>query len=109
MAIREAIEKGGFEPTYMDDEAIFDGDVAQVFLDRDFWQALGKAQGWDDHNTCYHLGAGAYRHKIATCDNPFKMGHWLYEQHRFIDHLASGADAESWFAALNKVDATKEI
>jgi hypothetical protein len=44
--------------------------------DPDFWKALAKARKWEDANA------------------------WRFHWHRFIDHLADGKDAESFFAAL---------
>jgi hypothetical protein len=44
--------------------------------DPDFWKALTTARKWEDVNS------------------------WRFHWHRFIDHLADGKDAESFFAAL---------
>lgn len=58
-------------------------------LDPSFWQALGRARGWNKTPTTDVLVAGeAYKERWA--------GYW----HRFIDHLADGKDAESFFAKL---------
>jgi hypothetical protein len=46
-----------------------------AFNDPLFWQALGKARKWDET--------------------------WLKNWHHFIDHLAFGGDAESFFSSLN--------
>ncbi len=97
-AIRDAVENGyrGF-----DDKQIIlaewtneegGGKVDGHFLlDRAFWQALGKALGWQ---TTYRTVGG----KDRTIGERDYLEYW----HRFIDHLASGKDAESWFAALTK-------
>lgn len=73
----------------------------KVFLDPLFWQCLGVARGW-----------GFFEHDIVTggwrmvrdglLHNPPQLANteWLYNQHRFIDHLASGRDAESFFETL---------
>lgn len=63
----------------------YDGDCdeacdSSIFIDPAFWQALGKARGW-----------------IAP-----PSGQAYFYQHRFIDHLAGGKDAESFFAELLK-------
>ena len=57
--------------------------IEQIFLDPSFWQALGKAWGWekDDHHY--------YSHSCNTA--------WEFKWHCFIDHLAEGKDAESFF------------
>lgn len=57
-------------------------EMAVVFLDPTFWQALGKARGW--------------RKDWPTEGSP----DWLFHWHRFIDHLAEGKDAESFFESL---------
>lgn len=51
--------------------------------DPSFWQALGKELGWVDTDVRRIEG------KI-----------WRFHWHRFIDHLAEGKDAESFFATL---------
>lgn len=88
-AIREAVEKGGYmPPTAVDSDEIpaairyFAKSPYRVFLDPTFWQALGKARGW---------GAEAWGWGGET---------WVMEWHRFIDALAEGKDAESFFKNL---------
>lgn len=84
-AIKEAVEKGGYNgdpslPAWSQKLPWKD-----VFLDPSFWQALGRAWGWrDDEGTLYGR----------------KMWHtqWVY----FIDHLAQEKDAESFFESLLK-------
>lgn len=75
-----------------------------VFLDPLFWQSLGKAMGWNKNyidqygevvdceteQECLDLMSQVDRHV------------WLYEWHRFIDALAEGKDAESFFNELLK-------
>src|SRR5689334_13906234 len=58
--------------------------LAEVFIDPAFWQALGKARGWELEDRAWRCGEDRYRH------------YW----HRFIDHLAEGKDAESFFRDL---------
>ncbi len=90
-AIREAVEKGG----YARGKSIFTADgVVRLnanpelfFLDPAFWQALGKARGWDSKKK--YLRFGTMRLE------------WQHKWHYFIDHLAEGKDpAESFFATL---------
>lgn len=111
-AIRDAVEKGGWKPADMfgDREAkpliklvfgqsYFEGFTkvadfggglfgryaySSSFLDPSFWQALGKARYYTKNTQ-----EGSVRSKL-----------WLQDWHRFIDHLASRADAESFFATL---------
>lgn len=61
------------------------GNTSDFFLDPTFWQSLGKAMGWG------HIHG-------EFCDCPGFV--WLEEWHRFIDHLAKGKDAESFFSNL---------
>tara|TARA_R110000850_G_scaffold263529_1_gene392375 strand:+ start:25 stop:366 length:342 start_codon:yes stop_codon:yes gene_type:complete len=63
-----------------------------ILLDPKAWQAVGKTRGWS--------------HKYSV-DTYIKYGNegvsterWLYEQHRFIDHLADGLSIEE---ALGKL------
>jgi len=61
-----------------------------MFLDPSFWRALGKALGWDKRQWYY---------------NTFTKGEesndgWRVNWHRFIDHLAEGGTAETYFETL---------
>lgn len=58
---------------------------AQLLLDPAFWQALGKARGWE-------LWEG-WDEECPEC-------HWKALWHRLIDHLADGKDVESFFEML---------
>ncbi len=82
-AIKEAVTKGGFNFP-IDSEMMTDNDRMLCLLEPAFWTALGKARGWkqfDYHRTTVRKG-------------------WLPKWHRFIDHLAAGNDAESFFKGL---------
>jgi hypothetical protein len=59
--------------------------ASEMFLDPSFWQSLGKALGWDE--------------RIDDGSHYAKPG-WLEAWHRFIDHLAEGKTAESFFETL---------
>jgi len=63
------------------DQEDWSRDVLALFSDPLFWQSLGKAMGWGG-KMIYH------------------QEKWLYEWHCFIDHLAEGKDAESFFQVL---------
>lgn len=87
--IRDAVEKGGFDGQNIQ----FNGGIlyankfasrgqrciADIFLDPAFWQALGKARGWDK----WEVNANV-------------------QWHRLIDHLSSGGTIEDFFTTLNK-------
>lgn len=89
-AIKEAGAKGGYKPKrYV---ASLDINIQEdrqeiILLDPLFWQALGKARAWA---LTKHPIRGRYKY----------MKSWISEWHRFIDHLAEGKPAESFFASL---------
>ena len=61
---------------------------ACYLMDKDFWQALGKAEGWDKN---YVPSDVIYRYKEKEW-----QGYW----HKFIDALAEGKDINSFFEEL---------
>lgn len=66
---------------------------AYICLDPLFWQALGKALGWE----------GIQWHSIYDGFRPSSWTHrYHYEWHRFIDWLYEGKDIESFFNELLK-------
>jgi hypothetical protein len=84
-AIRDAAERGGYGYRWwkVDDLEHNEGynglqlrALSEHLQDPDFWKALSTARKWEDPNA------------------------WRFHWHRFIDHLADGKDAESFFAAL---------
>lgn len=82
-AIKDAVEKGQYRPT----ENWFRGVLIEnngFLLDPSFWQALGKARGWEKWFMPYKYG----------------MTEWQGNWHRFIDHLAEGGDSETFFKNL---------
>ena len=114
-AIEKAIE-GGYEPfkTFKMEEARdveFIGDdmsvyvprftnvahasINRILLDPLFWQALGKAMGWEDGDSrAYWTREDS--HKVVLLDR------WQNEMHSFIDHLASNGNADDFFNELLK-------
>ena len=56
-----------------------------VALDPLFWQALGKALGWN---------------KIDAADWQDGVPTWKNQWHRFIDHLAEGKDTTQFWDDL---------
>lgn len=86
-AIKEAVEKGGYDQFMQ---------LREPFLDPAFWQALGKARGWAKGKWCNDSECGEegeHYHQVSERN-------WLYKWHSFIDHLATGADAETFFKSL---------
>ena len=96
LAIREAVEKGEWMSAFLEGMTVEQIEnwtshvwAAEAFLDPLFWQALGKVRGWWDET---HL------ENLDVQSSP--ETYWLKQWHRFIDHLASGGDAESFFQSL---------
>lgn len=104
MTISQAIEKaieGGWNPYHWNEKekkAVIEkweyfSRIA--FLDPLFWQSLGKAMDWKrgiDEETGEEI-------IVDPCDH-YAQEVWLDNWHRFIDDLAEGKDAESFFANL---------
>ena len=64
---------------------------SDVFLEPGFWQALGRARRWTtDEDGKYWKGSLA----------EWKANYWKTHWHSFIDHLAAGRDAESFFESV---------
>jgi hypothetical protein len=82
-AIKDAVENGGWKPR----RGYRAANWAVVTSKRDFWIALGKARGWDD---------GEHEDETYVYA-PVDMEMWKWKWHRFIDRLAEGKDAESFF------------
>ena len=64
---------------------------SDVFLDPAFWQALGRARRWTIDEDFKH-----WQGTVAE----WKARYWRTHWHNFIDHLAVGSDAESFFGQL---------
>ena len=72
-------------------------DYGWVFVREDFWQSLGKAMGWNVSEP------QVTRSKVGIEGGEFKgyvhngyVVHWI----DFVEHLAEGKDAESFFESL---------
>src|SRR3990167_1346466 len=93
-AIKDAVEKGGWMGmhTKLAKERVEEfPEIA--WCDLSFWQALGNARGWQE---CVR---GCFRRNDDVCGG-WHRKEYLENWHRFIDHLAEGKDAESFFATL---------
>lgn len=58
---------------------------SEALLDPTFWSALGKAEGWEI---------------IGEHDTRWTRDQWIKEWHRFIDHIASEGDIDTFFTNL---------
>lgn len=89
-AIKKAMEGGYPQASYLKQEIFL--------LDPLFWQALGKGCGWTSIcNVCRKIYVDECF--INHVGQPIGSV-WKYNWHRFIDHLAEGKDAESFFTSL---------
>ena len=102
-AIQKAIEGGynkfpGSKGFKLKDDILVKWDEGQVhnhfLLDPLFWQCLGKALGWNQTKRIKF-------HKWNDTYDDMSCPEWKYHWHRFIDHLAEGKDADSFFKTLN--------
>lgn len=76
-----------------------------VFLDPAFWQALGKARGWEGKcSDCYkgepHKWCQSGSHLDLEPEKYHNNYPWRVEWHRFIDHLAEGKEINEFFKEL---------
>jgi hypothetical protein len=79
---------------------VFKGVDAMV-LDPLFWQSLGEEQGWAENRDCKHLGmVNAEYRNCRNCEYWAGRPVWEYQWHRFIDHLAEGGNAETFFMEI---------
>jgi len=67
----------------------------EIGLDPSFWQALGKARGWDNLMVEGQFGKKMHMNSKCFCDNPEQ-----YFMHRLVDHIVKGKDAEIFFKTL---------
>lgn len=79
------------------DEFVSEMPVSELILDPLFWQSLGKALGWK--HVCDELNEICKASVDKDVECPYHK-QWAYQMHRFIDHLISGRDADSFFKDL---------
>lgn len=82
--------------------------TTKAFLDPLFWQCLGKGLKWGIVDgicpkCCYNGKKGWLISNPVTCPNCHTCrGDWLYNWHRFIEHIANGGNVEEFFINLLK-------
>jgi hypothetical protein len=69
--------------------------ISEVLLDKNFWQALGKSEGWE-------WFADIADYNVFMANRPEGKTHWKIEMRNFIDHLIQGKDIDSYFKELLK-------
>jgi len=102
-AIRKAIEGGYIDHAYCNEFDMYEAQSSYchstVLLDPLFWQALGKAEGWNKEEFCDFVnedGVGM----ILSSINPEPV--WLVKWYFFIYHLSEGKNIDSFFNELLK-------
>lgn len=105
-AIKRAIEGGYDEHKYDGAHVSLKELTAIVTSDPTFWQALGKAEGWDSRRIEVKAGESHNRgtlYKRIAYSLPVRQKNlWKKEWHHFIDCLAEGGDVEGFFKELLK-------
>jgi hypothetical protein len=95
-AIKRAIEGGwkGDQKDYSTAIQYVDTLPYHCLLDPEFWQCLGKAEGWierlDNIDVC------------TDCLDKYIPIGWRKKWHSLIDHLSSGGNIEDFFNKLLK-------
>jgi len=81
--------------TRHDNDSSFLVPVEETFLDPRFWQALGRALGWQE--TCELALSCVYGHEECR---RYHGAYWMYQWHCFIQAIADGQTPEVFFANL---------
>jgi hypothetical protein len=90
--MNEAIDlaiKGGYDAHF--DRPIGIKDLRTCVLRPEFWQALGKALGWDD---------GDHTDEGYAFSEYYWM--WQYKAHKYFDLLLTGGETEKFWQDLLK-------
>lgn len=88
-AIKQALE-AGYKTSYHDLQAIGDGyKPERILQDPAFWQALGKARGWESpYGVC------------PNCEELSEMEAWKYHALRYFETKLSGGDTNQFWLTL---------
>ena len=82
--------------TRHDNDSSFLVPVEETFLDPRFWQALGRALGWQ--TSCDLFISCVHRYEeCRRCHGAY----WMYQWHCFIQVIAEGNTPEVFFAHLS--------
>lgn len=108
-AIKKAIEGGyrKYDPMVADG-SYFNMVGERILLDLEFWQSLAQASGWNFYEYKKSVTPPKSLHQdrytITVRRKSSKKANWIGHWHRFIDHLAEGKDAHSFFESLLSQD-----
>jgi len=81
--------------TRKDNESSFIVPTEKTFLDPQFWQALGRALGWNEACDLALICV----HGEEECQR-YRGDYWMFQWLRFIQALADGNTPEAFFAHL---------
>jgi hypothetical protein len=81
--------------TWKKNHSTFIVPTPETFLDPAFWHALGRVLGWNQAVRTVHAVDHGRPTRLTRAGQP-----WLSYWHRFIDHLAEGNTAASFFDRL---------
>lgn len=76
------------------------GAMEVLWMDLRWWQALGKARGWEQSDYACSFGSQHPQTSTEFRGMAYATNSWREVWHRFIDHLAEGKDAERFFKNL---------
>lgn len=105
---RDDAKDGGcvFADAMFENDLFMDGDMYQLLLMPEAWQAVGKTRGWIQR-VCDDCGGLSYKvphpkgYWQCECSDYFVgTDEWEYKWHRFIDHLAVGKTIEEALTAI---------
>ena len=81
--------------TRTDNHSSFMVAVHETFLDPAFWQALGRALGWEA--ACELAISCVHGHEECRHCHGY---YWMYQWHCFIQQMAQGHPPDAFFASL---------
>lgn len=71
-----------------------------ILNDHCFWKSLGVACGWNQGELAVCDKCGERKAADCFCHDAGTIEEWHWHWHRFIDYLADGKTAESFFETL---------
>lgn len=72
----------------------------ELFLNPNFWEALGESLGWGNSFGFIQPGDTGEIESWLESDSVGTVFRWEFEWHRFISHLADRKSADSFFKEL---------
>lgn len=91
--IEDAINGGYTSGNMINNNISYEDNFKRCALDPKAWQAVGKVRGWPDVSEIEAVRTGV----IPVSKMSIR---WLWNMHRFIDHLADGKTIEEALLAI---------